>query len=110
MLLALILTIVLGVTAPAAAQAINTGNFANQQGTVSYDATGDFMPEDSVSFQDISSQDTSAPEDLSQDASCYELIVDHIANSLGITREEAVELLGFAIPEEFDILIAEFCG
>ena len=110
MLLAVMLTIVLAITVPAAAQAINTGNFASQQGTASYDSTGDFVPEDSISVQDVSSEDTPDQEDLSQDAPCYELIIDQIANTLGITLNEAAELLGLATPEELDILIADFCG
>jgi hypothetical protein len=107
-LLALMLAMMLAVTVPAAA--INTGNFASQQGTASYDSTGDFEPEDSVSVQDVSSQDTLGQEDLGQNASCYDLIVDQIANSLGITLDEAAELLGFVTPEELDVLVAEFCS
>ncbi len=109
-LLALMLAMVLMVTVPAAAQVINTGNFASQQGTASYDSTGGFEPEDSVSVQDVSSQDTSGQEDLGQNASCYDLIVDRLANSLGITLDEAAELLGFVTPEELDVLAAEFCS
>jgi len=41
-LLALMLAMMLMATVPAAAQAINTGNFASQQGTASYDSTGGF--------------------------------------------------------------------
>jgi len=104
-LLALMLAMVLTVTVPAAAQAINTGNFASQQGTASYDSTGDFEPEDSVSVQDVSGQ-----EDLGQNASCYDLILDRLANSLGITLDEAAELLEFVTPEELDVLVAEFCS
>ena len=109
MLLAVMLALVLASTVPVAAQVINTGNFASQQGTSSYDSTGDFVPEDSISV-DVSSEDTPDQEDLSQDAPCYELIIDQIANTLGITLNEAAELLGLATPEELDILIAELCG
>jgi hypothetical protein len=110
MLLAVMLAMVLAITVPAAAQAINTGNFASQQGTSSYDSTGDFESEDGVSAQEVSSQDTSGQDALSQDASCYDLLVGQIANSLGITLAEAAELVGFATSEELDRLAAEFCS
>ena len=91
-------SMVLVVAVPAVAQAANTGDAQNLLGIVSYGAAGD----------DVGSEDGVSGEDA-----CYDRVVERLAIELGISEEEAEELLEFVREsvdtEEFDALFGELC-
>ena len=98
MLLAAMLAMVLVVAVPAVAQVANTGDAQNSLGIVSYRPAGD---------------DVGAGDEISGEDACRDRVVERLAGELGISEEEAEELLDlvreFADAEEFDALFGELC-
>ncbi|MCA1716926.1 MAG: hypothetical protein LC781_08785 [Actinobacteria bacterium] len=98
MLLAAMLAMVLVVTVPAVAQVANTGEAQNSLGIVSYGPAGD----------DVGTGDGGSSEDA-----CRDRVVERLAGELGISEEEAEELLDlvreFVDAEEFDAFFGELC-
>ena len=98
MLLAAMLAMVLVAAVPAVAQVANTGDTQNSLGIISYGPAGD----------DIGSGDGVSGEDA-----CRDRVVERLAGELGISEEEAEELLDLVREsvdtEEFDALFGEFC-
>ncbi len=98
MLLAAMLAMVLVVAVPAMAQVANTGDAQNSLGIVSYDPAGD----------DVGTGDGVLGEDA-----CYEHVIERLAGELGISEEEAEELLDLVREsvnaEEFQAFFGELC-
>lgn len=98
MLLAAMLAMVLVVAVPAVAQVVNTGDTQNSLGFISYGPAGD----------DVGSRDGISDEDA-----CHDRVVERLTGELGISEEEAEELLDLVREsvdnEEFDALFGEFC-
>ena len=98
MLLAAMLAMVLVVAVPAVAQVANTGDAQNSLGIVSYGLPGD----------DVGTGDGILGEDA-----CHDHVVERLAGELGISEEEAEELLDlvreFVDAEEFEAFFGELC-
>ncbi len=98
MLLAAMLAMVLVVAVPAVAQVANTGDVQNSLGIVGYAPAG----------EDVGSGDGVSGEDA-----CHDRVVERLAGELGISEEEAEELLDLvreiADAEEFDAFFGELC-
>lgn len=99
MLLAAMLAMVLVVAVPAVAQVVNTGDTQNSLGIISYGPAGD----------DVGSMDGISGEDA-----CHDRVVERLTGELGISEEEAEELMDLVREsvdnEEFDALFGEFCN
>lgn len=98
MLLAAMLAMVLVIAVPAVAQVANTGDTQNSLGIVSYDSAGDLGSGDGISGEDA----------------CRDRVVERLAGELGISEDEAEELLDLVRElveaEEFDAFFEEFCN
>lgn len=98
MLLAAMLAMVLVVAVPAVAQVANTREAQNSQGIISYGPAGD---------------DAGTGGGVSDEDACRDQIIERLADELGISTEEAEELLEFAREfvdaEEFDAFVEELC-
>ena len=98
MLLAAMLAMVLIVAVPAVAQVANTGDAQNSLGVVSYDPAGD---------------NVGTGDDVSGEDAWRDRVVARLADELGISEEEAEELLDlvreFADADEFDAFFGELC-
>ena len=99
MLPAAMLAMVLVVAVPAVAQVANTGDAQNSQGIISYGPAGDEVgTEGGVSNEEYA---------------CRDQAIERLADELGISTEEAEELLElareFVDTEEFDAFVEELC-
>jgi hypothetical protein len=97
MLLAAMLVMVMVVAVPAVAQVANTGDTQNSLGIVGYDPADDVESGDGISGEDA----------------CRDRVVERLAGELGISEDEAEELLDlvreFVDAEEFDAFFGELC-
>ena len=98
LLLAAMLAMALVVAVPAVAQVANTGDAQNSLGIVSYNSAGD----------DVGTGDGVSGEDA-----CHEHVVERLAGEIGMSEEEAEELLDlireFVDAEEFEAFFGELC-